>query len=43
MALEKSDHLKNITTGNVRKGTKGEIKFDLSMEIKQPGATGAKE
>jgi len=38
MAMEKSDKFKNITTGNVRKGTKGEIKFDLSMEVKQPGA-----
>lgn len=37
MAMEKSDHFKNVTTGNVRKGTKGEIKFDLAMEIKQPG------
>jgi len=43
MAMEKSEHFKNITTGNVRKGTKGEIKFDLSLEIKQPGVAGAKE
>ncbi len=41
MAMEKSEHFKNVTTGNVRKGTKGEIKFDLSLEIKQPGDTGA--
>jgi len=43
MAMEKSDHFKNITTGNVRKGTKGEIKFDLAMEIKQPGEAQGKE
>lgn len=36
MAMEKSNRFKNITTGNVRKGTKGEVKFDLSMEIEQP-------
>ena len=38
MAMEKSEKFKNVTTGNVGKGTKGEVKFDLSMEIKQPGA-----
>lgn len=43
MAMEKSEHFKNVTTGNVRKGTKGEIKFDLAMEFKQPGDAGTKE
>lgn len=32
-SLEKSKNLRNVTTGNVRKGVKGEIKFDVSMEI----------
>ncbi len=43
MAMEKAENFKNVTTGNVRKGTKGEIKFDLSMEIKEPGDTAGKE
>lgn len=43
MAMEKSEHFKNVTTGNVRKGTKGEIKFDLSVEIKQQGEAQGKE
>lgn len=42
MALEKSDRFKNVSTGNVRKGTKGEVKFDLSMEIERP-EEGARE
>jgi len=32
-ALEGSKILRNVTTGNVRKGVKGEIKFDVSMEV----------
>lgn len=31
-ALEKSGKFKNVTTGNVRKGVKDDIKFDLNME-----------
>ena len=41
MAMEKSDMFKNVTSGNVRKGTKGEIKFDLGMEIKGLADAGA--
>jgi type IV pilus assembly protein PilM len=33
MALEKSPLFRNVTTGNVRKGVKGEIKFDVAMEV----------
>ena len=32
-ALEASSYFRNVTTGNVRKGVKDEVKFDLSMEI----------
>ncbi len=32
-ALEKSGKFRNVTTGNVRKGVKGEIKFDAAMEL----------
>jgi general secretion pathway protein L len=32
-ALEGSTMLRNVTTGNVRKGVKGEIKFDVGMEV----------
>lgn len=32
-ALEKSPLLRNVTAGNVRKGIKGEIKFDVAMEV----------
>ena len=32
IALEKSGKFKSVTTGNVRKGVKDDIKFDLSME-----------
>jgi type IV pilus assembly protein PilM len=31
-AFEKSGKFKNVTTGNVRKGVKEEIKFDMAME-----------
>jgi hypothetical protein len=31
-AVEKSGKFKDISMGNVRKGIKEEIKFDLSME-----------
>lgn len=33
MALAKSELFRNVTTGNVRKGVKGEIKFDVAMEV----------
>jgi len=36
IAMENSKYFKNVSTGNVRKGTKGEIKFDLSMEKETP-------
>lgn len=32
-SLEKSDLFHGVTTGNVRKGIKGEIKVDVSMEV----------
>lgn len=32
-ALEKAPLFRNVTSGNVRKGVKGEIKFDVAMEI----------
>ena len=32
IALEKSGKFKSVTTGNVRKGVKDDIKFDISME-----------
>ncbi|MBI4126536.1 MAG: hypothetical protein HY465_03500, partial [Deltaproteobacteria bacterium] len=32
-ALEKSSLFKSVSTGNVRKGTKGEVKFDLAIEL----------
>ncbi len=32
-ALEKSGRFKNVTTGNVRKGVKDDIKFDLTMDM----------
>ncbi|MFH1875120.1 MAG: pilus assembly protein PilM [Pseudomonadota bacterium] len=37
LEMERSKRFKNVSTGNVRKGTKGEIKFDLSMEIEEEG------
>ncbi len=40
-ALEKSKLLHNVTTGNVRKGVKGEIKFDVNMEIGEEEGEGA--
>ncbi len=35
LALEKSGKFKDIATGNVRKGVKDEIKFDLTMELQK--------
>lgn len=32
-SLEASDMFKNVSKGNVRKGVKGEIKFDLALEL----------
>lgn len=32
-SLDKSSMFRNVTTGNVRKGVKNEIKFDVGMEI----------
>ncbi|MFH1831027.1 MAG: pilus assembly protein PilM [Pseudomonadota bacterium] len=32
-ALEKSGMFANVTSGNVRKGVKGEVKFSMSMDI----------
>jgi type IV pilus assembly protein PilM len=32
-ALEKSGTFTNVTSGNVRKGVKGEVKFSLSMDV----------
>lgn len=36
-ALEKSDKMQNVVMGNVRKGTKDEVKFDLTFEMKTSG------
>lgn len=36
-SFEASGKFKNVTKGNVRKGVKGEIKFDLTMELEKPG------
>lgn len=33
IALEKNTRFKNVVTGNVRKGVKEEIKFDITMEV----------
>jgi len=32
-SLEKTDKFKNVATGNVRKGVKDDIKFDITMEV----------
>ncbi len=40
-ALEKDAKFKNVTTGNVRKGVKEEIKFDISMDVGGPAAAAA--
>ena len=32
-SLEKSGAFANVTSGNVRKGVKGEVKFSMSMDI----------
>ena len=37
-ALESSSLFKNVTTGNVRKGVKDEVKFDVSMELSPGGS-----
>jgi type IV pilus assembly protein PilM len=34
-ALEKNSRFKNVATGNVRKGVKDEIKFDITMEVEK--------
>ena len=37
-SLEKSELFKNVSTGNVRKGVKGEVKFDVAIDlVKQEG------
>lgn len=33
LAMEKNPKFKNVATGNVRKGVKEEIKFDITMEL----------
>ncbi|MFA4875541.1 MAG: pilus assembly protein PilM [bacterium] len=42
-SLEKSTLFTNVTAGNVRKGTKGEVKFSMSMELGAAKEAGAKE
>ena len=36
-SLEKNSKFKNVTTGNVRKGVKEEIKFDITMDVNTAG------
>ncbi|MBN1282441.1 MAG: pilus assembly protein PilM [Proteobacteria bacterium] len=36
-ALEKSGFFINVTSGNVRKGVKGEVKFTMSMDVARKG------
>lgn len=35
LGMEKSGKFKNVSTGNVRKGPDGKVKFDLTMEIEK--------
>lgn len=40
-SLEKSKVFKSVTSGNVRKGSKGDVKFDLSLDLLKGGDHGA--